>query len=135
MPWMLLLHISTMLCWCGSLLYLPALIANIAKTNQTDESSHGIPRMVFTQIITPIALLAIISGTIVFLRMKTIAVWLIVKLTLVCALVICHTLNGWLILRMENSPEKPMPLACLCLGVVSAILIITIIWLVLAKPF
>ncbi len=75
MPWLLLLHISTMLCWCGSLLYLPALIANIAmQTNQIEESTREIPRMVFTQIITPVALLAIVSGTFVFLQMKTIAV-------------------------------------------------------------
>ncbi len=136
MPWMLLLHISTMLCWCGSLLYLPALIANItARTNQLEEPSRiKLPRTIFNQFVTPVALLAIVSGTIIFLQMHIIATWLLVKLTLVCGLVICHVMNGWMILTMEKTPGKPMPLTCLCLGVVSAILITTIIWLVLSKP-
>lgn len=142
MHWILLFHISALLCWCGALLYLPTLIRKIATQKpiflvapQDTYSQRDIPHLVFTLILTPIALLTIISGTILFIQMKTIAIWLIVKLTLVSGLAICHVLNGWLILRMEKRPGKPESLTCLILTLVTFLLIIGILWLVLAKPW
>ncbi|WP_131782807.1 CopD family protein [Legionella gresilensis] len=136
MLWMLLLHISTLLGWCGSLLYLPGLIATASIQQGEVHSAYiHVPRKIFTHILTPTALIAVISGTIIFLKMKLIAAWLIMKLTLVSGLVICHVLNGWLILRLEKMPEKPRLLPCLIVGLISAILIIAILWLVLAKPY
>ena len=141
MHWILFLHISALLCWCGSLLYLPTLIRNIGSQEkvfsvapQNNHSQKDIPRILFTLILTPIALLTIISGTILFIQMKTIAIWLIVKLTLVSGLAICHVLNGLLILRMEKTPGKPERFTCLSLTTATILLIIGILWLVLTKP-
>mgnify|MGYP005865691531 CR=1 FL=1 len=77
-----------MLTWCGILLYLPVLIASFASGSDAleGELAGNLPRQLFTQALTPVALVAIISGTLVFLIMNTQAVWLEVKLTLVCAL-------------------------------------------------
>jgi len=142
MHWILLFHISVLLCWCGILLYLPMLIRKIATQKpifsispQDIYSQEDIPRIIFTLILTPIALFTIISGTILFIQMKTIAIWLIVKLTLVSGLAICHVLNGLLILRMEKRPGKPESLTCLSLTTVTFLLIIGSLWLVLAKPW
>ncbi|MGQ3888555.1 CopD family protein [Legionella sp. CNM-1927-20] len=135
MLWILILHIATLLGWCGFLLYLPGLIATIPGKDKVHTSYMDVPRKIFTHILTPTALLAILSGTFIFLRMKLIAPWLIMKLTLVSGLVICHVLNGWLILKLEKTPEEPSQLVCLALGVMSAILITAILWLVLAKPY
>src|SRR5690606_40905463 len=70
MPLLNLLHFAALLCWCGALLYLPALIA--AGTRRGDslfyrDHAH-LTRMAFTLIATPAALLAIGSGTALFLR-------------------------------------------------------------------
>ncbi|QDP73350.1 hypothetical protein FOG18_12640 [Legionella israelensis] len=135
MRWLLLLHIAAMLCWCGVLIYLPALISGIAaqRINLQGEQDH-LPRMIFNLILTPMALVAIISGTLVFAIKQIITFWLVIKLTLVVGLVICHTFNGWLILKMEKGAGKRLNVLCFLCGIASLILITSIISLVLAKP-
>ncbi|MBW3587049.1 MAG: hypothetical protein KY448_14740, partial [Cyanobacteria bacterium 0813] len=82
-------------------------------------------------------MLTIVFGTGVFLLNGITSIWLILKLTLVSALVVCHVLNGWLILKIETPGKSPgyLGTACLALWMTSAGLIAAITWLVLAKPF
>ena len=102
MPLLKLLHFMALICWCGVLLYLPAMIA--AGTRSSDElfySDHAhLTSTVFNLIATPAALLAIGSGTALFLRESIFDPWLIIKLTTVAGMVLCHALCGVLILRI-----------------------------------
>lgn len=137
MPLLKLLHFVGLLCWCGTLLYLPALIA--AGTRRTDplfyrDHAH-LTRMVFNLIATPAALIAIGSGTALFLRDGIMAGWLIVKLSTVAGMVLCHALCGVLVLRVERSPELSVSIRSRLLGLVIATFITATLWLVLAKPF
>ena len=137
MPLLKLLHFAALLCWCGTLLYLPALIA--AGTRRSErlfyrDHAH-LTRLVFTLISTPAALLAIGSGTALFLRDDILAGWLIVKLSSVTGMVICHALCGVLVLRMEHEPERRIGVQCAVIGVAIAGFIAATLWLVLAKPF
>lgn len=138
MLWFLLLHIVAVLFWAASLLYLPALITGRVtrdeKIKEPQTPYDSISREVFTYIATPAALIAIIAGTLVFIIDYTVDPWLIVKLTLVALLVVCHTLAGLLILRAESENGKPVVRWCVLLGVVSASLILGIVWTVLSKP-
>jgi putative membrane protein len=136
MPLLKLLHLAALLCWCGALLYLPALIA--AGTRHSDalfyrDHAH-LTRWVFTLVATPAALLAIGSGTVLFLRDGTLAGWLILKLTVVAALVLCHAVCGVLVLRIEREPERRVAYECVTLGGLATLLIGLTLWLVLAKP-
>nr|WP_297353153.1 CopD family protein [uncultured Caldimonas sp.] len=138
MPWLKLLHIAAVLVWCGALLYLPpAVAAGTARANgELFRAPHGeMARSVFTLVATPAALVAIASGTVVFLLDQTLAVWLVAKLTLVCALVLCHAACGVLLLRVERDRERPVHLACSVAGGLSVLLILAILALVLGKPF
>ena len=138
MPWLKLLHIAAVLVWCGALLYLPpAVAAGTARANgELFRAPHGeMARSVFTLVATPAALVAIASGTVVFLLDQTLAVWLVAKLTLVCALVLCHAACGVLLLRVERDRERPVHLACSVTGGLSVLLILAILALVLGKPF
>ena len=137
MPLLKLLHFAALLCWCGTLLYLPALIA--AGTRRSEamlfrDHAH-LTRMVFTLISTPAALVAIGSGTALFLRDDILAGWLIIKLSAVSGMVICHALCGVLLLRMEREPERRIGIQCAIIGVATAGFIAATLWLVLAKPF
>lgn len=137
MPLLKLLHFVSLLCWCGTLLYLPALIA--AGTRRTEplfyrDHAH-LTRMVFNLIATPAALIAIGSGTALFLRDGIMEGWLIVKLSTVAGMVLCHALCGVLVLRIERSPELGISIRCHILGLVIATFITATLWLVLAKPF
>lgn len=141
MPWLLLLHISALICWCGSLLYLPALVASSVTAPNASvppdflrSGKPHMPRTVFTLIATPAALVAIASGTAVFLVNAIVQFWLLAKLTLVAALVIVHMLVGWLITRVEQQKYGHLKGLCISSGAVAAALMTSIIWLVLSKP-
>ncbi|WP_185266410.1 CopD family protein [Halopseudomonas xiamenensis] len=138
MLWFLVLHIMALVFWIAALLYLPALIASHSGRGSSmivrSNPHNSIERFVFTRIATPAALLAIIAGTLVFVVDRTVDGWLILKLTAVTALVLCHVLIGLLVLRMERGGEKPLRGWCLAAGAVLCCLLVLILWLVLAKP-
>ncbi len=138
MLWFLMLHIIALIIWCASLLYLPALIAGIhTEEIQIVEPRNqygSVARFVFTHIATPAALVAIISGTLVFLFNRTIEVWLIAKLTLVTGLVVGHAFAGLLLLHTQDRNTKPVRQWCWMLSGVLCVLMVAIVWVVLAKP-
>lgn len=137
MPLVKMLHIAALICWCGTLLYLPALVA--AGTRRTEElfyRDHAhLTRMVFTHLATPAALIAIISGSVLFFMYGLFELWLIFKLAAVTGLVLCHALFGVLILRIERTPERPIAVECTAMGIFVIAFIGVTLWLVLAKPY
>ncbi|CAM3099343.1 membrane protein [Ectopseudomonas mendocina] len=137
MPLLKLLHFIALIGWCGALLYLPAMIA--AGTRSSDDlfyRDHAhLTRTIFNLIATPAALLAIGSGTALFLRESIFDAWLIVKLTTVAGMVLCHALCGVLILRIERVSDPALRRDCLLIGLLLTVLIGATLWLVLAKPF
>jgi protoporphyrinogen IX oxidase len=137
MLWLLLLHISAVVFWCGSLLYVPALIAGMTSLQTTSERKRQLDLMltVFRLVSTPTALIAIASGTALFITGGITELWLILKLTLVSALVLCHACSGWVILYVQKIPDKKIMLACVMLGTVVTVLVPAIVSVVLLKPF
>lgn len=137
MLWFLVLHIIALLLWVATLLYMPALIAargsHHLPLQEPINPFDSIERFVFTRIATPAALTAIIAGTLVFVIDRTIDPWLIIKLTLVAALVLCHIAAGLLVMRVEQGGTPLVPW-CIALALISALLFGLILWLVLAKP-
>jgi len=127
MPWLKLVHLSAVIVWAGALLYLPWSIA-AAGTPQR------MPRGIFTGVATPAALLAIASGTVLFLLHGLLAPWLIAKLALVSLLVLGHAACGMLILRNERG-HPVVAFAASCVTAASALWLALIAWLVLGKPF
>lgn len=149
MLWLLILHIAALLVWCAALIYLPMLVV----TSQGQGASSGtasclpsIERFIFTRYATPFALLAIIAGTLLFITNGTTEPWLIVKLSAVAGLVTCHALIGLLILRAGRIDRTTAPdggvsglpgvirIGCYLLVTTVCCLIVTVLWLVLAKP-
>lgn len=137
MLWFLTLHIIALVFWAATLLYMPALIAARGAHHlpvQTPANPFdSIERFVFTRVATPAALVAIMAGTLVFVIDRTLDPWLIIKLSLVAALVMCHVAVGWLVLRVERG-GTPLTPVCIALAVASLALFCLILWLVLAKP-
>lgn len=149
MLWLLILHIAALLVWCAALIYLPVLVVTSpgqAASSGAASSLPSIERFIFTHYATPFALLAIIAGTVLFITNGTTEPWLIVKLSAVTGLVICHALLGLLILRAGNidrttAPDGDFPgfpgairIGCYLLVTTVCCLIVTVLWLVLAKP-
>lgn len=137
MPLLKLLHFTALIAWCGALLYLPALIAASCRSAQIPErpGHPELNRTIFTLVATPAAIVAIGSGTALFLRDGTFGIWLVAKLSTVAVMVICHALCGLLILLCERHPRPALTVACAALGAITVSMIATTLWLVLAKPF
>lgn len=131
-------HIAALLLWAAALLYLPALIAassrQRAALTEPPDPHDSVARFFFTHMATPSALVAIIAGTAVFLVDRNTQPWLILKLSLVSLLAVCHVLLGLLVLRSEDPKGRPIARWCALLGITVLLLLLAITWVVLAKP-
>ena len=138
MPWLKLLHISAVILWCGSLLYLAAAIGAAARPAAPPLLQAGGPRVLrilFTLVAGPAALVAIASGTAIFVLYGPQALWLLAKLTAVALLVLGHAACGLLILRVERGLPRRVPAFSAAIAVSSVTWLAAIAWLVLRKPF
>jgi protoporphyrinogen IX oxidase len=135
MPWLKLLHIAAVIVWCGSLLYLPAAIAAAGRGTRAGHR-HALVRGLFTTVVTPAALVAVVSGTAVFVLQGPLAPWLIAKLALVGLLVLSHAACGLLILRIQHGKAAlgGERRKCIALGLLMLSGLLGIAWLVLRKP-
>jgi len=138
MPWLKLLHISAVIVWCGALLYLSALVAAAAnpRSTGTPRASGGAwtLRAFYTSVVTPAALVAIISGTWIFATRGPFAPWLMTKLALVCLLVLGHGACGLLVLRSERGEYGGLAVASRVVMATTLLWLAGIAGLVLGKP-
>jgi len=136
MPWLKLLHVSTVIVWCGALLYLPLMLSSAAAPARTP--AHALqrhaPRQVFIGLATPAALLAIGSGTLIFGLHGPVVPWLMFKLATVGLLVLGHGVCGLLVLRTERGePRGVRGVSRFVMGLL-VVCLLAIAWLVLRKP-
>ncbi len=138
MPWLKFLHILTLVLWCGALLYLPVLLAQLAHPERRASSfapaATPIPRLLYNGFATPAALLAIATGSLLFLWYQLAGAWLVLKLLAVSGMVLAHGLCGWLILRLEQGLPRGVAAGAMTAGVLAATGMLTVVTLVLAKP-
>ncbi|HEY8385201.1 MAG TPA: CopD family protein [Porticoccaceae bacterium] len=137
MLWLLAIHISVLLLWCAALLSLPLLMASDSAWTGHGELHRpfdGVERFLYTHMATPAALAAILSGTVIFLFDRRVEFWLVIKLTLVTALVVCHVLTGLLVLRLERAETQRLQRQARILGITALAVMGAIVWVVLAKP-
>lgn len=134
MPWLKLLHISAVIVWCGTILYLPTLLRHsVPSVPAGGLSLRQWPRNVFIGVATPAALVAIASGTLIFVTDAVVTSWLVYKLAGVGLLVLGHGVCGMLVLRAEAGRLG----ACRFCHVLTAVMLIALLaiaWLVLRKP-
>jgi len=134
--WLKSLHIAAISIWAASLICLPGLY--LQRAHVSGEGAlhrlQNLTRFLYVKAMSPAAFIGIASGTaLIFLR-ATYSPWFEAKLWLVGLLVVIHTLNGLVVLRLFNEGEsyplwRFMAVISLTLLTLAAILLI-----VLAKP-
>lgn len=133
----LVLHICALLAWSAGLLYLPTLLTENVYSKTHDSFScrrSALPRWLFTRVVTPAALLAIMAGTAVFLLNRTTTPWLIAKLALVSLLVLLHAAMGLMIMRFEDGRLRHPQRWNVAHTISTCTTLLAILYLVLAKP-
>ena len=135
-PHLKALHITALSLWCAALIALPLMLAlhdpAIAQADYTRvrRSTH----LTFTLLMTPAAVIAVISGTwLIFLR-EVFVPWLFLKLVFVGAMVAFHAWLGNILVRVAETsgthrPPNPLPLTFVVM-----VPILAVIGLVTAKP-
>ena len=138
MPWLKLFHVSAVIAWAGSLFYLTIALALAGRETGPAVFSNAHRRSLLrgqlVGIATPAALLAIASGTAIFMLYGPLAPWLIAKLGVVGLLVLGHASCGMLVLRVERR-DSPWTKLAYVVCALSLLWFATIAWLALRKPF
>lgn len=132
MPWLKVLHLAAVTLWCAALLYLPLALG--AARDGDRLAQHRVLRLLYTSVATPAALVAIASGTLIFLWQGPLAPWLVVKLALVALVVLMHAGVGLLVLRSERAGSPAHCRSCSAVFGASLLALSAAAWLVLAKP-
>ena len=134
--WLKSVHIAALVVWCAGLLVLPLLYAQreAAGSGPSLHRLHAFTRFAYVVVISPAAFLAIGSGTALVLAREVFTVWFALKLLTVGALVGLHVRAGFVVLEVFN-PGGHYGLVRSAVAVsVTAGVVGTILWLVLAKP-
>jgi len=130
------LHISTLLIWCAGLFYLPGLYAAHPQV----DSHHDFRRLrimtrfAFVAVISPAAVVAVVSGTALVFIAQVEGGWMAAKLGVVSLMVLFHLYCGRLLARLGAEPGFRPAGVHLLLLVPPLVLIPLVFWLVLGKP-
>jgi putative membrane protein len=135
-PHLKALHIATLALWGAGMFALPVMLArhDPAVSREDYARIRRATHYGYTFVITPAAVLAIASGTLLIFLREVFVLWMFAKLVFVALLVVFHAWVGHTIVRVAETegahepPEPRWPLAALTVPVVA------ILALVLAKP-
>lgn len=135
-PYVKALHIGMIAIWTAGLLALPLMLARhdpaVGQADYTRirrASHYG-----YTMLVTPVAVVAIATGTLLIFQRQVYVPWLFAKVVFVGLLIAFHAWVGNTLVRVaetegEHMPPEPTLPLLLCLAVVAAVLT-----LVLGKP-
>lgn len=130
-------HLATIAIWSGGLLALPFLFwqRRAAGAVGADlERLHRITRLVYVELTSPAAFIAIGSGTALIFLQATFEEWFSIKMVLVGLMAMLHVVAGLVMHQLFSPTGRFGRKSFLTLTVAYAVLITAIIWVVLAKP-
>ncbi|WP_420225044.1 CopD family protein [Pigmentiphaga litoralis] len=130
------LHIAALVIWCGGLFYLPGMFMLHPRASDRADFHRlrMLTRFTFAFIVSPAAVIAIISGTALVHYRHASGEWLMWKLLFVCLMVFFHLYCGGLVARLgreRNAHGRSWSAALLA---VPSLLIPLVLWMVLGKP-
>lgn len=132
-----LLHIAAIVVWAAGLLYLPGLFARHPAAADSEAEFKRLrhqTRLVYVGLMSPAAVIAVASGTVLVFLAVSLGGWMVLKLIAVAAMVLLHTYMGRLMGLLYEAPKLRRPATHLALLVPSASVILAVIGLVSWKP-
>lgn len=133
---LLSLHIVFIAVWSAALVYFPFLFM---EQSQTGEPRHErlmlLQRWIYSMVMTPSALLAIVAGTWLVLERGFSGGWMPVKLAAVLVMGLFHGYCGALMVDLKRRGFRRSTCFYGALAVIPAAAILLVVTLVSAKPF
>lgn len=132
-----LIHIAAIVIWSAGLLYLPGLLARHAGAAGHEQAFRRLrhqTRLVYVGLMSPAAVIAVLSGTVLVFLAAALGGWLVLKLIAVSSMVLIHTYLGRLMGLLYENPGLRRPGAHLILLLPIGAMILTVIGLVSWKP-
>lgn len=131
-----LVHVAALAVWVAGLIFLPALFAAYPRRSGLVEMRRlrAMSRFGFVVIVSPAAVLTVVSGMGLIYVEGFAGYWLMLKLTVVTGMVLFHILCGWLIGKLHDEPEFWAPARHRALIALPVAMVPVVLWLVLGKP-
>ncbi|WP_321927546.1 CopD family protein [Paraburkholderia guartelaensis] len=130
------IHLGAIAIWSGGLIALPFLFGQrrgLTATTDLDRL-HRITRLVYVELTSPAAFVAIASGTALIFLQATFVEWFSAKMVLVGIMAMLHVAAG-LVMHQLFSPDGHFSrFSETVLSIAYVVVIVAIIWVVLAKP-
>jgi protoporphyrinogen IX oxidase len=130
------IHLAAIAIWSGGLIVLPLLFRQrraLAPGSELDRL-HRITRLVYVELTSPAAFVAIASGTALIFLQATFVEWFSLKMVLVGIMAMLHVVAGLVMLHLFMPDGHFTRLSSIALTTAYVVVIVAIIWLVLAKP-
>ena len=137
MLWIKSFHIIFMVTWFAGLFYLPRLFVYHAQSDDARSIARFkiMERKLFYGIMTPGGIITIALGLWLWLGYGISGGWLIVKLTLVAALVVYHFYCGKLLLDFKHDRNAHSHVWYRWFNELPVLILIAVVILVVVKPF
>ena len=129
-------HLAAIAIWSGGLLALPFLFwqRRALEAGPDLDRLHRIARLVYVELTSPAAFVAIGSGTALIFLQATFQEWFSLKMVLVTMMAMLHVVAGLVLLQLFSPTGRFGRLSFVTLATSYAVLITAIVWVVLAKP-
>ncbi|MGH6835713.1 MAG: CopD family protein [Methylocella sp.] len=130
------IHLAAIALWSGGLIALPFLFwqRRTLEAGLDLDRLHRVARLVYVELTSPAAFIAIGSGTALIFLHATFEEWFSLKMLLVGILVILHVVAGLILMHLFSPKGRFSRFSYVALTSAYFVLITAIIWVVLAKP-
>lgn len=130
------IHLAAIAVWSGGLIALPFLFWQRGTLQPGAELNrlHRIARLVYVDLTSPAAYIAIASGTGLIFLQATFAEWFSTKMVLVGLMAMLHVVAGLILVKLFLPNGRLGGTSCIALSIAYAVLITAVVWIVLAKP-
>jgi len=129
-------HLAAIALWSGGLIALPFLFwqRRTLEAGSDLDRLHRVARLVYVELTSPAAFIAIGSGTVLIFLQATFEEWFSLKMLLVGIMAMLHVVAGLILMQLFSPDGRFGRFSYLTLTSSYIVLIIAIIWVVLAKP-
>jgi protoporphyrinogen IX oxidase len=129
-------HLGAIALWSGGLIALPFLFwqRRTLEAGLDLDRLHRVTRLVYVELTSPAAFVAIGSGTALIFVQATFAEWFSLKMVLVGIMSMLHVVAGLVLMQLFLPEGKFSWLSYVTLMSAYVVVIAAILWIVLAKP-